>query len=168
MEIDFRTPGTASNAVGSTDAEGDGFNVEFGYAHALGSGLTFAPVLQYASVSMDLDDFTTSDGVYDLGDMGGEHSLLRAGLSMFKTFETTNGSITPLVDLSYLDAMDADSGLASNGILFDNDSAGSGYRAELGIGGRYKGWDIAGRVGFAETTAIKSALSSNLTVRYRW
>ena len=87
---------------------------------------------------------------------------------MFKTFETSNGSITPLVDLSYLDAMDGDSELASNGITFDNDSSGSGYRAEIGVAGRYKGWDITGRVGFADTTAIKSALSSNLTVRYRW
>ena len=162
MEIDFRTPGTVSNAIGTTDAEGDGFNVELGYAHKLQSGLTFAPQLQYASVSMDLDEFTTSDGVYDLAGLGGKHSLLRAGVSMFKTFETTNGSITPLVDLSYLDAMDADSELASNGIMFDNDSSGSGYRAEIGVAGRYKGWDIAGRVGFAETAAIKSALSSNL------
>jgi outer membrane autotransporter protein len=168
MAIDFRAPGTVSNAIGSTDAEGAGFNVELGYALELASGLTFAPQLQYASVSMDLDDFTTSDGVYDLSAMGGDHSLLRAGLSMFRTFETTNGSITPLVDLSYLDAMDADSGLASNGILFGNDSSGSGYRAEIGVAGRYKGWDIAGRVGFAQTTAIQSALSTNLTVRYRW
>ena len=35
MEIDFRTPGTLSNAIGSTDAEGDGFNIELGYAHKL-------------------------------------------------------------------------------------------------------------------------------------
>ena len=51
---------------------------------------------------------------------------------------------------------------------FGNDTSGSGYRAELGIAGRYKDWDITGRVGLADTTAIKSALSSNLTVRYRW
>jgi len=168
MGINFRTPGTASNALGRTEAEGGGFNVELGYAHKLKSGLTFAPQLQYASVTMDLDDFTTSDGVYALSELGGKHALLRAGMSMFKTFETINGSITPLVDLSYLNAMDADSELASNGILFDNDSSGSGYRAEIGVAGRYKSWDISGRVGFAETAAIRSALSSNLTVRYRW
>ncbi len=51
MQIDFRTPGTFSNAIGSTDAEGDGFNVELGYAHKLNSGLTLAPQLQYASVT---------------------------------------------------------------------------------------------------------------------
>jgi outer membrane autotransporter protein len=168
MEIDFRTPGTFSNATGTTDAEGSGFNVELGYAHRLGSGLTLAPQLQYASVSMDLDDFTTSDDVYTLAQMGGKHSLLRAGLSVFKTFETTHGSITPLMDLSYLDAMDGDSTLSSNGIAFANDTSGSGYRAELGIAGRYKAWDITGRVGLADTTAIKSALTSNLSVRYRW
>ena len=52
------------------------------------SGLTLAPQLQYASVTVDLDDFTTSDGVYALSGLGGKHSLLRAGLSVFKTFET--------------------------------------------------------------------------------
>ena len=50
MEIDFRTPGTLSHAIGATDADGDGFNVELGYAHKLKSGLTLAPQLQYASV----------------------------------------------------------------------------------------------------------------------
>jgi outer membrane autotransporter protein len=168
MEIDFRTPGTFSNATGTTDAEGDGFNLELGYAHKLQSGLTLAPQLQYASVTVDLDDFTTSDGVYALTGLGGKHSLLRAGLSVFKTFETKNGSITPLVDVSYLDAMDGDSTLSSNGVLFSNDTSGSGYRAEFGIAGRYKSWDITGRVGLAETTSTQSALSSSLSVRYRW
>jgi outer membrane autotransporter protein len=168
MEIDFKTPGTFSGATGSTDAEGDGFDVELGYAYKLGSGLTLAPQLQYASVDVEVDDFTSSDDVYALSGMSGKHSLLRAGLSVFKTFETTNGSITPLVDLSYLDAMDGTSELSSNGIAFGNDTSGSGYRAEFGVAGRYKGWDIAGRVGIADTTAIKSALSSNLTVRFRW
>jgi outer membrane autotransporter protein len=168
MEIDFRTPGTFSSAIGSTDAEGDGFDLELGYAHKLKSGLTLAPQLQYASVDVELDDFTSSDDVYDLAGMAGKHSLLRAGLSVFKTFETTNGSITPLVDVSYLDVTDGDSALSSNGIQFGNDSSGSGYRAEFGVAGRYKGWDITGRVGLADTAAIKSALSSNLTVRYHW
>ena len=117
---------------------------------------------------MDIDDFTSSDDVYAFSGMSGKHSLLRAGVSMFKTFETTHGSITPLLDVSYLDAMDGDSTISSNGIVFGNDTSGSGYRAELGIAGRYKDWDITGRVGLADTTAIKSALSTNLTVRYRW
>ena len=168
MQIDFRTPGTLSNALGSTDAEGDGFNIDLGYAHKLSSGLTLAPQLQYASVTVDIDDFTSSDDVYAFSGMSGKHSLLRAGVSMFKTFETTHGSITPLLDVSYLDAMDGDSTISSNGIVFGNDTSGSGYRAELGIAGRYKDWDITGRVGLADTTAIKSALSTNLTVRYRW
>jgi outer membrane autotransporter protein len=168
MEIGFRTPGTSTNAIGTTDAEGDGFNVELGYAHRIGSGLTLAPQLQYASVDVELDDFTSSDDVYSLTGTGGKHTLLRAGLSVFKTFETTNGSITPLVDLSYLDEMDGDSVLSSNGVLFRNDTSGSGFRAELGIAGRYKAWDITGRLGLADTKTTRSALSSNLAVRYRW
>ena len=93
--VDFKTPGTSSNAIGQSEAEGDGFNVELGYAHRLKSGLTLAPQLQYASVDVELDDFTSSDGVNSITDVGGKSSLLRAGLSVFKTFETTNGSITP-------------------------------------------------------------------------
>ena len=60
------------DAIGSTDAEGDGFNVELGYTHKLNSGLTLAPQLQYASVTVDLDDFTSSDGVYALSGLGGQ------------------------------------------------------------------------------------------------
>ena len=64
--------------------------------------------------------------------------------------------------------MDGDSTLSSNGIRFSNDTSGSGYRAEFGVAGRYKAWDITARVGLAETASSKSALSSNLSVRYRW
>jgi outer membrane autotransporter protein len=168
MEIDFKTPGTFSHATSTTDAEGDGFDVELGYAYKLGSGLTLAPQLQYASVTVDLDDFMSSDGVYALTGLSGDYSLLRAGLSVFKTFETKNGSITPLLDVSYLDELDGDSTLSSNGIAFGNDTSGSGYRAEFGVAARYKAWDITARVGLAETASTQSALSSNLSVRYRW
>jgi outer membrane autotransporter protein len=168
MEIDLRTPGTFSRATGTTDADGDGFNIELGYAYRLQSGLALAPQLQYSSVAVDLDDFTSGDSVYALSGLSGKYSLLRAGLSVFKTFETKNGSITPLVDVSYLDAMDGDSTLSSNGIRFSNDTSGSGYRAEFGVAGRYKAWDITARVGLAEIASSKSALSSNLSVRYRW
>jgi outer membrane autotransporter protein len=168
MEIDLRTPGTLSQATGTTDADGDGFNVELGYAFELQSGLGLAPQLQYSSVTVDLDDFASGDGVYALSGLSGKYSLLRAGLSVFKTFATKNGSITPLLDVSYLDAMDGDSTLSSNGIRFSNDTSGSGYRAEFGVAGRYKAWDITARVGLAETASSRSALSSNLSVRYRW
>ena len=70
MEVDFGTPGTASSATGETDADGDGYNVEMGYAYRLKSGLTLAPQLQYGSVDVDLDDFTSSDGVYGFSDVG--------------------------------------------------------------------------------------------------
>ena len=168
MEVDFRTPGTFSNASGETDADGDGYSLEAGYPYRLKSGLTLAPQLQYSSVDVDLDDFTSSDGVYALTAMGGKSSLLRAGISVFRTFETKNGSVTPLADISYLDAMDGDSTLRSNGIAFANDTSGSGYSAEFGLAGRYKAWDITGRVGLTDTSALDQALSTNVTVRYRW
>lgn len=168
MDIDTRAPGTATNARGSTDAEGDGLNLEVGYVYQLKSGLSLAPQLQYANVDVDLNDFDSSDGVYSFAGIGGESSLLRAGLSVFKTFKTGNGSITPLATLSYLDVMDGDSALQSNGVGFENDTTGSGYRAEFGIAGRYKAWDIAAQVGLMDTSAVKQALTSNLTVRYRW
>ena len=79
MEIDLRTPGTFSRATGATDADGDGFNVELGYAYQLKSGLGLAPQLQYSSVTVDLDDFTTGDGVYTLSGLSGKYSLLAPG-----------------------------------------------------------------------------------------
>ncbi len=168
IEVDFRTPGTQSSALGETDADGDGFNVEMGYAYKLKSGLTLAPQVQYGDVKVDLDDFASSDGTYDFSDVGGRLSLLRAGLSVFKTFETKNGSITPLADLNYLYATEGDSELFSNGVWFANDTTGSGYSAQFGLAGRYKAWDISGRVGLADTSASEHMLSTNVTVRYRW
>ncbi len=64
MDTDFKTPGTASSATGETDADGDGFNLETGYAYGLKSGLTLVPQVQYSSVDVELDDFSSSDGVY--------------------------------------------------------------------------------------------------------
>jgi outer membrane autotransporter protein len=168
MSVDLKAPGTSSNARGDTDADGDGFNIEAGYAYQLKSGLTLAPQLQYASVDVELDDFTSSDEVYEFSGLGGKSSLLRAGLGVFKTFETENGSVTPLANLDYLYATDGDSELQSNGVAFASDTSGSGYRAEFGIAGRYKQWDITGRVGLADMSASEYALSTNVSVRYRW
>ncbi len=168
MDTDLKTPGTASGATGNTDADGDGFNLEAGYAYGLKSGLTLVPQLQYSSVDVELDDFSSSDGVYRLTDVGGTASLLRAGVTVFKAFETQNGFITPLADLNYLYASDGDSELSSNGVRFANDTSGSGYRAEFGVAGRYKAWDISGRVGVTDTSVSDYALSTNVAVRYRW
>jgi outer membrane autotransporter protein len=168
MDVDFRTPGTLSGATGETDADADGFTVETGYPVRLESGLTFAPQLQYTYVDTELDDFTSSDGVYDLAGMSGKSSLLRAGVSVFRTFETDNGSVTPVANVDYLDETDGEGWLVSNGVSFQNDTSGSGYRVELGLAGRYKGWDITGRVGLTDTTVFDQALSTHVNVRYRW
>jgi outer membrane autotransporter protein len=168
MDTDFRTPGTTSNATGQSDADADGYNLEVGYSHRLASGLTLVPQLQYGSVDVNFDNFSSSDGTYRFTDVGGEAALLRAGVSVMKTFETDNGFVTPLVDLSYLDATDGESELLSNGVSFANDTSGSGYRAEFGVAGRYKAWDITGRFGVADMTASDYTLSTNVAVRYRW
>ena len=102
MDVDFSTPNSLSGADGKTNAKGSGFNVEAGYAYKLKSGLTLAPQLQYAMVKVDLDDVATSDGAYALTEIGGKASLLRAGVTLSKSFETPNGSVTPLAALSFV------------------------------------------------------------------
>ena len=77
MDTDLKTPGTASSATGEIRRDGDGFNLEAGYAYGLKSGLTLVPQLQYSSVDVELDDFSSSDGVYRLTDVGGTASMLR-------------------------------------------------------------------------------------------
>ena len=168
MDTDFRTPGTASGATGQSDADGDGFSVELGYQYRRESGLTLVPQLQYSSVDVELDDFASSDGVYSFTDVGGKASQLRAGVAVLKTYETENGFVTPVVNLNYLYSSDGESELRSNGVYFENDASGSGYRAEFGISGRYKAWDITGRVGVTDTSVSDYILSTNIAVRYRW
>ena len=169
MDVDLSAPETASGATGATDATGSGFNVEAGYAHKLKSGLTLAPQVQYATVDIDLDDFASSDGAYALTEVGGKASLLRAGVTMFKTFENDNGSVTPLLALSYVNSAGAgDSHLLSNGVRFANDTEGAGYKAEFGINSAYKKWDIGVRVGIGDTSKSTPSLSSNLALRYLW
>ena len=168
MDTDLSTPGTASKAKGRTDVDGDGYSVETGYAWRLESGLTLVPQVQYASVDVEMDDFTSSDGTYDFTGAGGTASMLRAGVTVFRAYETEHGFITPLADLNYLYGSDGDSELDSNGVHFATDASGSGYRAELGIAGRYKAWDITGRVGVTDTTVSDYLLSTNIAVRYRF
>ena len=168
MDTDLRAPGTASNATGHTDADGDGYSIEAGYAWRLASGVTLVPQAQYASVDVELDDFSSSDGTYDFTGAGGTASLLRAGVTVFKAYETEHGFITPLADVNYLYGSDGDSELDSNGVHFASDASGSGYRVEFGIAGRYKAWDIAGRVGVTDTTVSHHLLSTNIAVRYRF
>ena len=168
MDADLSTPGTASKAKGRTDVDGDGYSVEAGYAWRFQSGLTLVPQVQYESVDVELDDFTSSDGTYDFTGGGGTASMLRAGVTVFRAYETEHGFITPLADLNYLYGSDGDSGLYSNGVHFATDASGSGYRAELGIAGRYKAWDITGRVGVTDTTVSDYLLSTNIAVRYRF
>jgi outer membrane autotransporter protein len=168
MDVDFRTPGTFAGATGATDADADGFTFETGYPVRLASGLTLAPQLQYTYVDTELDDFASSDGTYALSAMSGRSSLLRAGVSIFRTFETANGSVTPVANVDYLDELDGETWLRSNDVTFTNDTSGSGYRVELGLAGRYKGWDITGRVGLTDTEVFEQSLSTHVNFRYRW
>ena len=94
--------------------------------------------------------------------------MRHAGVAVLKTFETENGFVTPVANLNYLYSSDGESELRSNGVYFDNDASGSGYRAEFGLAGRYKAWDITGRVGVSDTTVSDYMLSTNVAVRYRW
>jgi len=168
MDVDFKTPQTLTQAKGDTRAKGQGVNLEVGYAHKLQSGLTLEPQLQLSHVKVDLDDFDSSDGIYQLTDIGGKSSTLRAGLSAYETFETTSGSITPFFALSYLNALNGKGELMSNGLDFDSDTSGSGYLVEGGVTGRYKGLDVSARVGLSDTSATGSILQPSLSLRYSW
>lgn len=168
MDFDLKTPDAAVPTRASTEGSGDGFNVEAGYKYAFESGLSLLPQVQYASVDADVDDFTTDNGLYEHTDVGGKASRLRAGVSLFKSFTTQNGTITPLVNVSYLDMMDGDSQLKANGVDFGTDTSGSGYSLELGVSGTYHNWDIGVRMGASETSATDMNLSTNVNVRYHW
>jgi len=169
LDVDLTAPNSASNATGETNAKGSGFNVEAGYAHLMKSGLTLAPQLQYARVKVDLDDFTSSDGAYSLTEAGGTSSLLRAGVSVYKTYETEKGSVTPLLSLSYINSGGKDgSHLLSNGVEFSSDTKGSGFKADLGLNMIRSNWDFGVRTGIGDTSKAKPSLSSSLTLRHRW
>ena len=166
--VNFKTPQIATEAAGESKLTGQGFDFEVGYAYNLKSGLIVEPQLQFNHVSMDLDDFASDDAVYGLTDITGKSSTLRAGVGVYKVFATPNGSITPLASLSYLNALDGESSLSSNGVEFVSDTSGSGYRGELGVVGRYKAWDLDGRIGVMKTAASGTIFQPSLTVRYSW
>jgi len=165
MDVDLKTPQTATNATGDTKINGQGFNLEAGYSHKLTSGFVVEPQLQLTHTKVELDDFSSSDEIYNLSDIDGKVTTLRAGLSVYKVFETANGSITPLASVSYLNTLHGKTGLASNDLDFDSDISGSGYKAEIGLLGRYHAWDFAGKIGVSNTSATGSILQPNLTVR---
>jgi len=165
MDVDFKTH-TITNATGETKVDGQGFNLEAGYSHKLKSGLTIEPQLQLTHTNVDMGDFASSDGIYNFSDVNGKATTLRAGLSAYKMFETANGSITPMASLSYLGAFNGKTELVSNGLDFDSDISGSGYKAEIGLLGRYMAWDFAGKLGVSNTSATGSILQPSLTVRY--
>ena len=85
-----------TQATGEAKINGQGFNLEAGYSHKLRSGLTLEPQLQLTHTKVDMNDFATSDGIYSLSDIDGKSTTLRAGVSVYKVFETKSGSITPL------------------------------------------------------------------------
>lgn len=168
MDVDLKTPGTASQATGSTKIDGQGFNLEAGYAHTLSSGLTVEPQVQFTHVDLDLDDFASSDGIYGLTDIGGKATTVRAGVGIYKVFETRSGSITPMASLSYLNAVDGETALASNGVAFASDTSGSGYKAEIGVLGRHGSWDFAGKLALSESSTTGSIFSPSLSLSYRF
>jgi len=165
MDVDLKTH-TMTNATGEAKVDGQGFNLEAGYSYKLSSGIMLEPQLQLTHTKVDFDDFSSSDGIYSLTDIDGKSTTLRAGLSVYKVFDTDNGSITPMASLSYLNALDGKTQLASNGVDFDSDTSGSGYKAEIGLLGRYQAWDFAGKLGVSNTSATGSILQPSMTVRY--
>jgi outer membrane receptor protein involved in Fe transport len=166
MDVDLKTPGTATGAKGDTKIKGQGFNLEAGYSHKLKNGLTIEPQLQLTHTKVDMDDFSSSDDIYQLSDIDGKSTTLRAGVSVYKVFETDNGSITPLASLSYINALKGKTQLASNGVDFDSDTSGAGYKAEIGLLGRYHAWDFAGKLAVSNTSATGSILQPSFTARY--
>ncbi len=166
MDVDLKTPGTITQATGETSIDGQGFNLEAGYSHKLKSGLVLEPQLQLTHTKIDVDDFASSDGIYNLTDIDGKATTVRAGLSVYKVFETNSGSITPLASLSYLNTLNGDTELASNGVGFDSDTSGMGYQAEIGVLGRHYAWDFGAKLGFSNTEATGSILQPSLHVRY--
>lgn len=165
MDVDLKTPGSVTQATGEAKVSGQGFNLEAGYSHKLTSGLVLEPQLQLTHTKVDVDDFATSDGIYELTDIDGKATTLRAGVSAYKEFKTKSGSITPQVSLSYLNAIDGDTQLASNGVEFDSDTSGMGYKAEVGIAGRHYAWDFAAKLGVSKTGATGSILQPSLSIR---
>lgn len=166
MDAHLKTPGTITQATGDVDIDGQGFNLEAGYAHKLKSGLVLEPQLQLTHVKVNADDFASSDGIYNLTGIDGKATTVRAGVGVYKVFETSTGSITPTATLSYLNTVSGDTSLASNGVDFDSDTSGSGYKAEFGVMGRHYAWDFAARLAFSDTSATGSIMQPSLNVRY--
>ena len=168
MDFSLATPNSAMPTNASTEGSSTGFNLEAGYRYLFESGLGLSPQLQYATVDADLDDFTSPEGLYRHTEVGGKASRVRAGVSLFKTITSPNGHITPLVNLSYVNATDGESRLKANDVSFENTTTGAGYDLGLGLSGRYHDWDIGVRLGIGETEATGVNLSTNVNVRYRW
>ena len=169
-DMDFRlsSPNSAMPTSARTEGSSTGFNLEAGYRYTFESGLGLSPQLQYATVDADLDDFSSTEGLYRHTEVGGKASRVRAGVSLFKTITSPNGHITPLVNVSYVNATDGESRLKANDVSFENTATGAGYDIGLGLSGRYHDWDIGVRLGAAETEATGINLSTNVNVRYRW
>ena len=166
-DLTVRNSLSAGSLTGETSGTSKGYMVNVSYGYALESGLTLTPHLQYSSADVDVDDLTV-DEIYQYSAISADLTTLNAGLTVAQTFTTTNGSVTPLASLSYVDVSSADNRLMTNGVDFDASTAGKGFKAELGLLGTYDQWDLGLRMSVTDTDAYENGISTNLSIRYSW
>jgi hypothetical protein len=166
-DLTVRNSLSAGSLTGETSGTSKGYLVNVSYGYALESGLTLTPHLQYSSADVDVDDLTVAE-IYQFSAITADLTTLNAGLTVGQTFITTNGTVTPLASLSYMDVSSADNRLITNSVDFDASTAGNGFKAELGLLGTYNQWDLGLRMSVTDTDAYENGISTNLSIRYSW
>lgn len=166
-DLTLRNSLAAGSLNGETSAKSKGYMLNVSYGYALESGLTLTPHLQYSAADVEVDDLTVAE-IYQFSAISADLTTLNAGLTVAQTFTTTNGTVTPLASLSYLDVSSADNRLMTNSVNFDASTAGNGFKAELGLLGTYDQWDLGLRMSVTDTDAYENGISTNLSIRYSW
>src|SRR5207342_2260584 len=138
--MSFDTTLESSAGVMESDGDAEAFNVEFGYAWTLASGLKIEPQLQYTDTHIkSIEPFVTDSGMVFQAD-GGHSSRGRLGVSFRKDFgDADSGWLwTPYLTLSMVEEFDGDHGFNINNTFYGSTiTEGTSGMLELGFNARH-------------------------------
>ncbi|WP_226664337.1 hypothetical protein [Microbulbifer aggregans] len=163
--VDFDANVRAHDSMASTSGQAHGFSLEAGWTYLSESGIALTPFAQWDDVKMEIDAFTSSDGAFDYAYDLGNSKRARLGLNLRKSFSVSEGFAMPYATFSVVDHITNDiHDLHSNGVAFNSDVSGNGFKLDFGVDGKYKLWTFKSGLGVHGGDTDNNGISGHVGV----
>jgi autotransporter family porin len=166
MKFDAKLDSVAGES--RTSGKANAFNVEAGYAFALGDGYKIEPQVQYTYTKVGHGS-TLEGALTGFTPDGGTSSRARIGVAARKSFNTNGTTWTPYVAVSEVHEFDGKNTYAIDNTFFGStNTKGTSTLLEGGLNVQVGNFAVFGGVNWQDGGALSSFTGGQLGIRYNW